>query len=261
VYLKEGTYHKRLGNTTENLACVFGISGCIFDTACWTGSINTQATCEVKHIAQVLDWSLGNYHGANGLTVDKHINLVEDVGDKLVPHTQQLIIGGRGRMAASMGLDIKQVDQDLAVLRAENERAKVAMTQLQQTYTELGAVWKEADLGLAALTAVKKDLDCKGHTCKTLEAEVKELLGEPQASTCGLTGVQCGRGEGCNVMSQQNLEEEAGCGQTDCRKMKQQAMAKRTADKEAGNGQATGLQKNFLEILVLQSNTHHTVVL
>ena len=44
-------------------------------------------------------------------------------------------------------------------------------------------------------------------------------------------------------MLQQNLEEEADCGQTDCRKMKQQAMAKWTADKEAGNGQATGLQK------------------
>ncbi len=59
----------------------------------------------------------------------------------------------------------------------------------------------------------------------------------------------------------QNLEEEAGCGQTDCRKMKKQAMAKRTADKEAGNGQATGLQKNFLEILLSQAHTHHIVVL
>jgi hypothetical protein len=55
-------------------------------------------------------------------------------------------------------------------------------------------------------------------------------------------------------MSQQNLEEEAGCGQEDCRKMKKQAMAKRTAVKETGKGQTTGLQKNcknFLEILVL----------
>jgi hypothetical protein len=62
-------------------------------------------------------------------------------------------------------------------------------------------------------------------------------------------------------MSQQNLEEEAGCGQTDCRKMKQQAMAKLTADKEAGNCQATGLQENFLEILLSQAHTHHIVVL
>jgi hypothetical protein len=32
----------------------------------------------VRHIAQVLDWSLGNYHGANGLTVDKRVALVAD---------------------------------------------------------------------------------------------------------------------------------------------------------------------------------------
>jgi hypothetical protein len=77
----------------------------------------------------------------------------------------------------------------------------------------------------------------------------------------GLTGVQCGRGEGCNTMSQQNLEEETGCGQTDCRKMKQQAMAKLSADSEAGNCQATRLQENFLEILLSQTHTHHIVVL
>ncbi len=65
------------------------------------------------------------------------------------------------------------------------------------------------------LMSVKQDLDREGRTCKILEAEVKELRGEPQASTRGLTGVQCGRGEGCNAMSQQNLEEEVGCGQTD----------------------------------------------
>ena len=61
-------------------------------------------------------------------------------------------------------------------------------------------------------------------------------------------------------MSQQNLEEEAGCGQADCRKMKKQAMANQTAVKETGNGQMTGLQKNcknFLEILVLQTHTPH----
>ncbi len=45
------------------------------------------------------------------------------------------------------------------------------------------------------------------------------------------------------------------CGQADCRKMKKQAMVKRTADKEAGNGQATGLQKNLLEILLSQAHT------
>jgi len=43
--------------------------------------------------------------------------------------------------------------------------------------------------------------------------------------------------------------------------MKQQAMAKRTADKEPGNCQATGLQEKLLEILLSQTHTHHIVVL
>ncbi len=89
----------------------------------------------------------------------------------------------------------------------------------------------EANRFSLALMSVKQDLECEGCTCKILEAEVKELRWEPQASTRGLTGVQCGRGEGCNAMSQQNLEEElrrlwpnglkkneaAGYGQADCR--------------------------------------------
>ena len=77
------------------------------------------------------------------------------------------------------------------------------------------AVQAEANRFSLALMSVKQDLAREGRTCKILEVEVKELRGEPQASTRGLTGVQCGRGEGCNAMSQQNLEEEVGCGQTD----------------------------------------------
>jgi hypothetical protein len=69
---------------------------------------------------------------------------------------------------------------------------------------------------------------------------------------------ECNVAEGCNAMSQQNLEEEAGCGQTDCRKMKKQAMAKRTADKEAGNDQATRLQKKPLRFCC-RRRTHTTL--
>ena len=86
---------------------------------------------------------------------------------------------------------------------------------LRRTHTELAAVQAEANCFSLALMSIKQDLEREGRTCKILEVEVKELRGEPQASTRGLTGVQCGRGEGCNAMSQQNLEEEVGCGQTD----------------------------------------------
>ena len=73
---------------------------------------------------------------------------------------------------------------------------------LQRTHTELAipcgplsflmaraAVQAEANRFSLALMSVKQDLEREGRTCKILEAEVKELRGEPQASTRGLTGL------------------------------------------------------------------------
>ena len=99
-------------------------------------------------------------------------------------------------------------------LRADLQSTKEDLQRTMQTHTEF-VVQSEVNSFSLALTGVKQDLEREGRTCKILEAEVKELRGEPQVSTRGLTGVQCGRGEGCNTMSQQNLEEEVGCGQTD----------------------------------------------
>ena len=61
-------------------------------------------------------------------------------------------------------------------------------------------------------------------------------------------------------MSQQKLEEEAGCGQADGRKMKKQAMTKRTADKDRQWPSDRTAEKT-LEILLSQAHTHHVVVL
>ena len=109
-------------------------------------------------------------------------------------------------------------------LRPDLESAK---EDLQRTHTELADVQAEANGFSLALTGVKQDLEREGSTCKTLEAEVKELRGEPQASTRGLTGVQCGRGLQCNVTTKSRgrsrlwpsglqKNEEAGYGQADC---------------------------------------------
>jgi hypothetical protein len=162
------------GKASENLARALGIAGGIFDTARWPGSTIAQATCEVQHLAKVLDWALENYHGAKGLTVDKRVALVADVRAKLVPHAQQRISGVRGRMAASMGLDIGQVDQDLAVLRADLESAN-----LLRTHTELAAVQAEADRARSELaeearwrTQLQKDL-------ADLKAELQGAQQEP----------------------------------------------------------------------------------
>jgi hypothetical protein len=102
------------------------------------------------------------------------------------------------RTRGSIGADIAGVDAEVCHMRADLESAK---EDLQGTHTELATVQAEANRFSLALTGVKQDLEPR--TCKTLEVEVKELRGEPQASTRGLTGVQCGRGEGCNAMSQQ----------------------------------------------------------
>jgi chromosome segregation ATPase len=107
-----------------------------------------------------------------------------------------------------------QLQQHLIDLKAELQVAQEELAHMH-THTELAAVQAEANRFSLALMSIKQDLEREGRTCKILEVEVKELRGEPQASTRGLTGVQCGRGEGCNAMSQQNLEEEVGCGQTD----------------------------------------------
>ena len=115
-------------------------------------------------------------------------------------------------------------------LRTDLESAK---EDLQRTRTELAAVQAEANRVSLALTGVKQDLKREGRTCKTLESEVKELRGEPQASTRGLTGVQCGRlwqrrGLQCSVTTKSRgrsrlwpnglkKNEAAGYDQADCR--------------------------------------------
>ena len=174
------------GNASENLARALGIAGGIFDTARWPGSTIAQATCEVQHLAMVLDWALENYHGAKGLTVDKRVALVADVRAKLVPHAQQRISGVRGRMAASMGLDIGQVDQDLAVLRADLESAKAraqeATMQLQQAHAELSNVREEASLGSTALAAARSELAEEARWRTQLQQDLADLKAEVQGA-------------------------------------------------------------------------------
>ena len=76
--------------------------------------------------------------------------------------------------------------EEVCHLCADLESAK---EDLHWTHTELAAGQAEANRFLLALTGVKQDLEPEGRTCKTLESEVKELCGEPQASTRVLTGV------------------------------------------------------------------------
>ena len=69
-------------------------------------------------------------------------------------------------------LGIAGVDAEVNRLRAGLESAK---EDLLRTHTELAVVKAEADVVSHALTAVKLDLEREGRTCKTLEADVKDL--------------------------------------------------------------------------------------
>jgi hypothetical protein len=77
---------------------------------------------------------------------------------------------------------VEEVRHLRADLESANARAEDATTQLQsakedllRTHTELAAVQAEADRVSHALTGVKLDLEREGRTCKTLEADVKDL--------------------------------------------------------------------------------------
>ena len=78
----------------------------------------------------------------------------------------------------------------------------------------------EANPFSLTLTRVKQDLEREGRTCKTLEEEVKELCGEPQASTRFVASQEC------------NVAEERAAMQCHNKiSRKKQAVAKQTPEK------------------------------
>ena len=88
----------------------------ILYTACWPGATKAQATCDVRHIATLLEWALGTYQGGSGLKDPERDALVADVRAQSMQYAQQRISSVCGKMAVSMGLAIEQVDPQLEVL-------------------------------------------------------------------------------------------------------------------------------------------------
>ncbi len=64
------------------------------------------------------------------------------------------------------------VDAEVRRLCAGLESVK---EDLLRTHTELATVQAEADRVSHTITGVKQDLEHEGRTCKTLEADVKDL--------------------------------------------------------------------------------------
>ena len=121
-----------------------------------------QCTCEVKHVAAVLEWAAEGYGGINVLGPEQRAELAAAVQKTACDLARKELTC----MTGSIGADIAGVDAEVRRLRADLESAK---EDLQRTHTELAAVQAEANRFSLALTGVKQDLEREGRTCKTLE--------------------------------------------------------------------------------------------
>ena len=177
---ERGSERALAGTASQDLAQTLGMGA--LDTARWPGAKVAQATCEVQHIPRVLDWAVARHGGGKRLPVEQRAELVAAVQKTAC----NLALSALTRSTGSIGVDIAMVVEEVRHLRADlesaNARAEDATTQLQsakedllRTHTELAAVQAEADRVSHALTGVKLDLEREGRTCKTLEADVKDL--------------------------------------------------------------------------------------
>jgi septal ring factor EnvC (AmiA/AmiB activator) len=134
-----------------------------------------QCTCEVKHVAVVLEWAVEGYCGIDVLGQEQRAELAEAVHKPAC----DLAATRLDEMTGSIGVDISGVDAEVRLLRADLESVK---EDLQLRRTELAAVQAEANRVSLAITGVKQDLDHEGRTCKTLESDVKELRDQLRAA-------------------------------------------------------------------------------
>ena len=146
------------GKASQDLAQKLGIGS--LATERWPGATHAQATCEVRHIGQVLTWALSRHGGTRWLPDDVRVALVTTVQKTVC----DLALSALTRSTGSIGIDIDGVDAEVRRLRADLERAK---EDLQRTRTELAAVQAEANRVSLALTGVKQDLEREGRTCKS----------------------------------------------------------------------------------------------
>ena len=158
--------------------------GDALQTATW--GKGSQCTCDVKHVETVFDWAVEGHGGINVMVQEQRDELVAAVHKVACDLAATRLTRARDAMADSIGVDIAGVDAEVNRLRAGLESAKAqaqdVITQLQHMHTELSGVREEASRGSTALAAQQQLLiDLKGRTCKTLEADVKDLSAQRAA--------------------------------------------------------------------------------
>ena len=157
------------------------------------GSLNTASwghhkhpVCDVQHVSKVLGWAADRSNDIVVLSLQQRQELVQDVQKASCDLAATQLTRSRDAMADSIGVEIAGVDAEVNRLRAGLESAKAqaqdVITQLQHMHTELSGVREEASRGSTALAAHQQLLiDLKGRTCKTLEADVKDLSAQRAA--------------------------------------------------------------------------------
>jgi len=159
---------KEQGAAAE-LAHLLGHGGSL-NTASW--GHHKHPVCDVQHVSKVLEWAAGRPNNIVVLCPQQRQELVQDVQKASCDLAATKLTRSRDAMADSIGVEIAGVDAEVNRLGAGLESAK---EDLQRTRTELAVVQAEADRVSHALTGVKLDLEREGRTCKTLEADVKDL--------------------------------------------------------------------------------------
>ena len=109
------------GKASQDLAQKLGIGS--LATERWPGATHAQATCEVRHIGQVLTWALSRHGGTRWLPYDARVALVTTVQKTVC----DLALSALTRSTGSIGVDIAGVDAEVRRLRADLESANTEL--------------------------------------------------------------------------------------------------------------------------------------
>ena len=167
---------------SQHLAETLGITGGNLATARWPLAAHAQATCEVRHIAQVLDWAVARHGGDKWLPVEQRAELAAAVRKTVCDLARKELTC----MTGSIGVDIAMVVEEVRRLRTDLQNAKArtedAITQLPHMHTELSGVWEEASRGSTALAAAHSELAEKVRLRTQLQQHLIDLKAELQAA-------------------------------------------------------------------------------
>jgi len=145
---------------------------------------NKQCTCDVRHVAAVLEWAVDveHYCGINVLGQEQRAELAAAVHRAAC----DLAATRLDVMTGSIGADIAMVVEEVRHLHTDLESAKAraedAITQLQHMHTELSCVLEEASLGSTALAAAHSELAEEVRLRTQLQQRLIDLKAELQVS-------------------------------------------------------------------------------